>query len=273
MDSPHRRPLAALVVAAALLPTTVSAQGIARSFDELQRTVTVGQTVFVIEKNGRQTKGTVADLSPSSLLVLTPDPSTFPQGTVAQIRRPDRLWKGTLIGLSVGVLPGMLAGFGGCAESNEPGCVRGPIYGALFVGGISAAIGAGIDAAVGKAGRLIYLAPAESGAAGPPQVERLRDPLWNGLAIGAAVGGGIGLASAAVASRNNGNAFLVAEVLGAGLVSGLAVGAVAGLVIDALNRERSPTYVSPASTARRTGISFSPVLDTTRKAVLASVWF
>lgn len=162
MISPNRRRLGGLVLAVAIVPNAASAQTVARSFDELQRTLKVGQTVFVTDKSGRQTKGEVADVSASSLVILTPDTRTFVEGGVAEIRRTDRLWKGALIGLGVGAIPGAVGGLSGCAQYSGHECVTGPLFGALVIGGIGAAIGAGIDALVNKVGSLLYVSPQQT---------------------------------------------------------------------------------------------------------------
>lgn len=159
MISPNRRRLGGLVLAVALVPNAASAQTVVRSFDELQRTLKVGQTVFVTDESGRQTQGKVADISASALVILTPEARTFVEGAVTQIRRTDRLWKGALIGLGVGAIPGATAGLAGCAQYNSPACVTGPILGALVLGGIGAAIGVGIDAVVNKVGKVLYVSP------------------------------------------------------------------------------------------------------------------
>jgi hypothetical protein len=162
MISRNRRRLGGLVLAVGLVPNAASAQTVARSFDELQRTLKVGQTVFVTDESGRQTKGEVADVSASSLVVLTPDTRTFVEGAVREIRRTDRWWKGALIGLGVGAIPGAAAGLAGCAQYNRPACVTDPIVGALVLGGIGAAIGAVIDASVNKVGKLLYASPRQT---------------------------------------------------------------------------------------------------------------
>lgn len=120
MISPNRRRLGGLVLAVALVPNAASAQTVARSFDELQRTLKVGQTVFVTDESGRQTQGKVADVSASSLVILTPETRTFVEGAVTEIRRTDRLWKGALIGLGAGAIPGATAGLAGCAQYSCP---------------------------------------------------------------------------------------------------------------------------------------------------------
>jgi len=90
MISPNRRRLGGLVLAVALVPNAASAQTVGRSFDELQRTLKVGQTVFVTDESGRQTQGKVADVSASSLVILTPETRTCVEGAVTEIRRTDR---------------------------------------------------------------------------------------------------------------------------------------------------------------------------------------
>lgn len=159
MISPNRRRLGGLVLAVALVPNAASAQTVVRSFDELQRTLKVGQTVFVTDESGRRTQGKVADVSASSLVILTPETRTFVEGAVTEIRSTDRLWKGALIGLGVGAIPGATAGLAGCAQYNRPACVTDPILGALVLGGIGAAIGVGIDALVNKVGKVLYVSP------------------------------------------------------------------------------------------------------------------
>lgn len=154
MFSSHRRRFGGLVAAVALFPTSVGAQTVAQSFDELQGMVKVGQIVFVTDETGRLTKGKIAHLSASSLTVLAPEKRTFGEGTVTQINRADAVWNGALIGLGVGTIPGAWLGTVYCDECQHR---AGPVLtGVLLFGGLGAAIGAGIDGLVGKVGRLVY---------------------------------------------------------------------------------------------------------------------
>ena len=154
MSSSHRRSFAGLAAAVALFPTSVGAQTVAQSFDELQGTVKVGQIVFVTDESGRLTKGKVADLSASSLTVLAPEKRTFGESTVTRINRADGVWNGALIGLGVGAIPGAWLGTVYCDEcQNRTGPV---LIGVLLFGGIGAAIGGGFDVLFGKVGRLVY---------------------------------------------------------------------------------------------------------------------
>jgi hypothetical protein len=132
----------------------VGAQAVAQTFDELQGMLKVGQTVYVMDETGRQTKGKVAGVSASALTMLVPEKRTFTEGTVTRINRADAVWNGALIGLGVGAIPGAWLGTVYCDECQHR---TGPVLtGVLLFGGIGVAIGAGIDALVGKVGRLAY---------------------------------------------------------------------------------------------------------------------
>jgi hypothetical protein len=154
MISSHRRSFRGLMAAVGLFPTTVGAQTVAQSFDELQRMLKVDQTVFVTDETGRLTKGKVADLSASSLTLLAPAKRIFGEGTVTRINRADAVWNGALIGLGVGAIPGAWLGTVYCDECQHR---TGPVLiGVLLFSGIGAAIGAGIDVSADKVGRLVY---------------------------------------------------------------------------------------------------------------------
>lgn len=104
-----------VIMGAVFLPATAGAQQ-AASFDDLQRVVKPGQTVIVTDARGHETKGRLGELSPSSLVVLTPEARPFPERAVARIRRTDRLWNGILIGAAIG---GAAAGAGILATRGE----------------------------------------------------------------------------------------------------------------------------------------------------------
>jgi len=94
------------VAAVALFPTSVGAQTVAQSFDELQGMLKVGQIVFVTDETGRLIQGKVGDLSASSVTMLAPEKRTFGEGTVTRINRADAVWNGALFGLGVRAIPG-----------------------------------------------------------------------------------------------------------------------------------------------------------------------
>lgn len=143
--------LGGFTVAVALFPGDVRAQTVARSFEELQSILRVGQTVVVTDGSGRQTKGRLTDVSPSALVVSTPDTRTFAEGTVAEIRSPDSLSNGVLIGAAFGA---GLATWDYLIDPSEPG--NAAIFAVAI--GLGTAIGAGIDA-LHKGGKVLYVSP------------------------------------------------------------------------------------------------------------------
>lgn len=143
-----------MAVLVAFLPATASAQT-APSLAELGRRL-LGDTIFVTDESGRQTRGRLVDVFPSYLVVSTPERRTFEHDSIREIRRPDGLWNGLAIGVAAGLLPGAFLGHLSCEDSDT--CTSGPISGALVMGGIGAAIGVGIDELVRRPGRVIYAA-------------------------------------------------------------------------------------------------------------------
>ncbi len=145
--------LGGLVVAVGLFPGVSRAQEIPM-FEDLQRTLKKGQTVLVTDDTGLKVRGKVDQVSASSLIILTKGPGrrTFVESTVSEIRRPDSKVNGALIGASVGA---GLALWDYLIDPSEPG--NGTITTVSV--GLGAAIGAGIDALVGRDGRLLYRSP------------------------------------------------------------------------------------------------------------------
>ena len=136
-----------------LAPGPVPAQTVANSFEELRQVLKNGQTVVVTDAGGRRTKGQLADVSPSSLVLFGPEARTFAEGTVKEIRGPDTLRSGMLAGLGVGAGAGLGMVAAMCADG--PGC--GPSVQVVGIAaGMGAAIGAGIDALLSNRGRVLY---------------------------------------------------------------------------------------------------------------------
>ena len=86
MLSLNRHMSSTLAVFVILAPSPAPAQTIANSFEELQTVLKKGQTVIVTDASGQRVKGKMADVSPSSLVVLIPEARTFAEGTVTEIR-------------------------------------------------------------------------------------------------------------------------------------------------------------------------------------------
>ena len=140
----------AVTVLVLLAPAPAPAQTVANSFEELRQVLKEGQTIVVTDTNGQRTKAKVAhvSLSPPSLVVLVPEPRTFPDGTIAEIRAPDSLRNGALIGGGIGV---GLATWDYFIDPSEPG--NAAIFAAAI--GVGTAIGIVSDALV-AGGRVVY---------------------------------------------------------------------------------------------------------------------
>ena len=111
-----RRKLPLLIGAVAFsLAAPVSAQPVARSFQELRGLVTPGDTIYVTDASGGTTKGTLVDLSDSSMIVRAWRDSqgsllrlSEPDVNSIRMQRSDPWWNGPLIGLATGAIPGLL---------------------------------------------------------------------------------------------------------------------------------------------------------------------
>jgi hypothetical protein len=131
-------------------------RGPVSSVDQLATKVKRGDTIYVLDANGGETKGTLAEASESSIrLRVNGQMREIPAGDVQRVaRRGDRLWNGALIGAAAG---GALAvssqGDPTCAELNRL-YGKGTCYnssnplGVLVGAAIGGAIGAGIDALI-----------------------------------------------------------------------------------------------------------------------------
>jgi hypothetical protein len=153
MSGPHLHTSIATAALVVLASAPARAQAIATSFDELRPLLEPGRAVVVTDVNGRRTRGTVADVSPTSLVLLGPDGRTYGANEVDAIRTtPDSPWSGALWGAAVGA--GLATG-DYLVDPSEPG--NAAIFAAAI--GLGAAIGAGIDALVNRHGRLLYAPP------------------------------------------------------------------------------------------------------------------
>ena len=87
------------------LAQPAAAQGTAGSFEQLQVLVKPGDTVSVTDAAGRETTGKIAELSSSTLILLTADARReWTEDGVATIkqRRNDSLANGAIYGLAIG---------------------------------------------------------------------------------------------------------------------------------------------------------------------------
>lgn len=137
------------VFAVALFPSSAGAQTTARSFEELSTLLHVRQKVVVTDERGRHVKGRIDKLSPASITV---SGRVFAGTDISEIRLPDPLWNGMLIGAAVGM---GLATWDYLIDPSEP---DNALIFAVAVGA-GTAIGAGIDALRTRGGRLVYASP------------------------------------------------------------------------------------------------------------------
>ena len=129
------------------------AQAASPDADTIRRRVKDGQKIVVTDDQGRTLSGRIGELSPDALMLLVGrDTTKVPYDRIVSIDRPrDRLWDGALVGLVVGAGIG-LAGAVAAASDDPNWGSPSPAHVALvappMLGGIGAAIGVGVDAAI-----------------------------------------------------------------------------------------------------------------------------
>jgi hypothetical protein len=128
----------------------------ATSFEQLQVLVKPGDTVVVIDKEGKPTKGKIRSISRESLqLASGGNIREFLQRDTVEVkkRKADSLANGAIIGAAAG---GTLAALGATVACNESHCNGGEVAGLVAIyAGLGAGIGAGLDALI-KPRRTIY---------------------------------------------------------------------------------------------------------------------
>jgi len=130
-------------------PTATSSQELAGSFDQLRVLVKAGDTVRVTDSAGDEVRGTITNLSSSSLaLRVAGIRRTFLETDITAMhqRRNDSLANGAKWGFIVGASLGVLGGIAIAREyESGGGGAFIPILGLVY-GSIGAGAGAGIDA-------------------------------------------------------------------------------------------------------------------------------
>jgi len=137
----------ALILLAARSPEA-AAQGVARSFEQLQLLVKAGDTVSVRDAVGAETTGRIESVSSSALTLETSGGRRdFREADVATIlqRRSDSLANGALWGLAFGLAVG---GIGAAAMCYDGPCDASLAAVVAVNGGIGAGIGVGVDALI-----------------------------------------------------------------------------------------------------------------------------
>jgi hypothetical protein len=150
--------LGLFIIAAA---STVQAQGIAGSYEQLRQLVELGDRVRVVQGDGTEVAGEILDLSSSSLALQVKGVRVeVPERDVRTIRmrRPDSLRNGALWGFGAG------AAFLVVATLREGDSLGMPtvLIGAVF-GGIGAGMGVGVDAII-MGRQVVYARPGASSA-------------------------------------------------------------------------------------------------------------
>jgi hypothetical protein len=135
-------------------PVITNAQAGSDSFGQLSDRVRAGDTVYVVDFAGNETKGKVSRISDSSLeLIVGAAHRDFSPSTVSEIRRRgDPLWNGLVIGAVAGLGTGFLGGRNRGEEGEFFPAVG--ILGCVIGGGI----GLGLDAFI-QGRQLVYRAP------------------------------------------------------------------------------------------------------------------
>ena len=133
-------PCILVAVSFLLTPPAATAQEPVASFDQLGTRVKPGNTVWVIDAQGREIKGKVRELGTSSLTVDSDGLQTLQADTIGRIERRSTRKKHALIGLAVGAAVGVVAGGPFAGEPEATGAE--PLILAGIVGGIGAAVGA-----------------------------------------------------------------------------------------------------------------------------------
>jgi len=150
-------------------------QDVAGSFEQLRSQVSIGDDVTVTDVTGREVRGTITELSSSSLaLVVGTTQMEFLEADVETVSLRDSRWNGTCWGLGAGVVLGVLLDRSLVAEYG-----RDDISGGSSVALIAAAAGMGagagfaVDAMIGRR-RIIYT------KASSPTKSATVLPVWSG---------------------------------------------------------------------------------------------
>ena len=144
-------------------PRGLSTSPTVATFEELQRSATPGDTVYVVDLAGRETRGRLVMLSRNSL-TLDADGSRQ-RLAAADVGRVDRRLKDSVLnGALIGAGAGALAGYGLGRSMDSPNCQgavecgQGALVGAVG-GAVWGAVGGWLVDALTRKRETIYLAP------------------------------------------------------------------------------------------------------------------
>ena len=261
MSKPERALLGAIVMAV-LLPSTLQAQPVARTFAELQAILKPSDYVIVVDRSDREVWGRVTAVSPDTLTVVrvlktagrletTADRRAFVEDSVAAVFRSDAT--GTR---GAGVYPASWAHLGSVPDGTELTVVlasgeRRQVRSAgLTADGLRVRTASGGQEMFGRSDVL--------------RVERhgVNDPVGNGIAIGALAGAAAcwGLVAASYAGCTGSCEAPAPEPIYAIAIGmGAGVGALVGWVADRTHKGKEVIFptVLPVVTADRKAIAVS----------------
>jgi hypothetical protein len=136
----------------------ILAQESVPSLDELEKELSIGERVRIIDKSGNIIKGKIEEISPESLLLKGRKSNQLNRGRfdlpvnsirVIQKKRKDPWWNGFLIGAGAGVVGGLILAKMQCTDDSECSAIARVIF--IPAGtAIGMATGALIDRAVTK---------------------------------------------------------------------------------------------------------------------------
>ena len=145
---------ATILLAIAVGVPTIGAQEVAHSLDQLRPLVRVGDEVIVTDVQGRETQGSIAEISSSFVGMIVDGARTdFSETDLDTVARRDSRWNGTLWGLAVGAALGISFEKGFADEYGRDDIGYGSV--AVPFAGLGAGIGFAVDAMT-KGRRIIY---------------------------------------------------------------------------------------------------------------------
>ena len=154
----------ALFSAMLALPSVAPAQEPVKSFDQLDTRLKPGDTIWVTDAQGREVKGKIRGLAPSSL-TLDGGAGTMDADAVRLIMegKGQQKFKGAMYGLAAGGGAALLLILAAGSCDGED-CEILYYIGAPIAAGAGAGIGLALGAVTHKAGRVVYRAPGAQAA-------------------------------------------------------------------------------------------------------------
>ena len=152
-----------VTLALLLVGSNASAQTPVQSFTELQPLLKPGQTVFITDSKGDETKGRVVSILGNQIEIKSGRVQlTFTEDSVRRIQKDDSTWNGILIGGGIGFLLGAWA----LKECDDEACLT-PGIGAL----LGVLVGETID---GGTHRTLFVSPNKTRVSIAPLLGRNR---------------------------------------------------------------------------------------------------